>query len=234
MNTTEAIERRTDAAATLATIERPSDHNKLARLNMRELRELASVFIESGAFPDIKSLAQAQVKILAGQELGFSPIVSMTGIHFFQGKVTIGSNLLASLIKDSGKYAYKVLQHSDAACEIAFYQVVGGEPKQLGTPVFYTIDDATKAGLLTKDNWKKYPKDMLFAACMRQGARRYCADILRGVTHDTDVELIDALPAEAEEADVPHTADLPHTEPEPDAPIEGIVEEQATEDGSPF
>lgn len=205
----------------------PSDHNKLARLNMRELKELASVFMESGAFPDVKSLAQAQVKILAGQELGFAPIVSMTNIHFFQGKVSIGSTLLASLIKDSGKYAYKVLQHSDLACEIAFYQVVGGETKQLGTPVFYTIDDATKAGLLSKDTWKKYPKDMLFAACMRQGARRYCADILRGVTHETDVEIDDSYDA------------TPFVE----GPVESldkvlvdgeIVMDEPNEDGEPF
>ncbi len=168
--------------------------NSLAKLNMRELKELAEVFMVSGAFPDIKSVAQAQVKILAGAELGFSAIVSMTGIHFFQGKVTIGSNLLASLIKDSGKYEFKILQHTDKLCEIAFFQHIGDQIKSLGTPVLYTIDDARLAGLTGKDNWKKYPKDMLFAACIRQGSRRYCADILRGTVSDTDTQVDEEAP----------------------------------------
>lgn len=172
-------------------------NNGLAKLNMRELKELATVFVESGAFPDIKQVAQAMVKIIAGQELGFSPIVSMTGIHFFQGKVEFSSTLKAALIKDSGKYEYKILQHTNECCEVAFYQRIGNEIKSLGTPVFYTIEDAQQAGLLSKDNWKKYRKDMLFAACIRQGTRRYCADVLRGVSADTDVEPSDDGPIDA-------------------------------------
>ncbi len=163
-----------------------NERSSLTKLTMRELRELATVMVESGAFPDIKSAAQAQIKIIAGAELGFSPIVSMTGIHFFQGKVSIGANLVASLIKDSGKYEYKILQHTDQICEIAFYQHIGSDLKSLGAAVRYTWADAQRAGLTGKDNWKKYPMDMLFAACIRQGSRRYCADIFRGTAPDHD------------------------------------------------
>lgn len=183
-----ALQRNNQQQSNLVSID-GNGNNAIAKLNMRELKELATVFVESGAFPDIKQVAQAMVKIIAGSELGFSPIVSMTGIHFFQGKVEFSSTLKASLIKDSGKYEYKVLQHTNECCEIAFYQRIGNELKSLGTPVFYTIDDAAAAGLLGKDNWKKYRKDMLFAACIRQGTRRYCADVLRGVSSDHEVEI---------------------------------------------
>lgn len=188
MNTTQAIERRTNAAEKLANIRAVdfNGNNKLARLNMRELKELAEIFVASGSFQDIKSVAQAQVKILTGAELGFSPIQSMIGVHFFNGKPSIGANLIASLIKDSGKYEYKITEHTDQTCSVLFYQRINDELKSLGTAVTYTYADATKAGLTGKDNWKKYPKDMLFAACIRQGARRYCADILRGVTAEAD------------------------------------------------
>src|SRR5688572_2458447 len=86
--------------------------NALAQLNMRDLKELSVMFFESGMFLDIKSAAQAGVKMLAGHELGFSPMISMTGVHFFQGKPVVGAGLQASLIKDSGKYEYKVLEHT--------------------------------------------------------------------------------------------------------------------------
>ena len=130
--------------------------NSLAKMSMRDLKELAGVFIESGSFTDVKGAAQALVKIIAGQELGFSPIVAMTGIHFFNGKVSLGANLIASLIKDSGKYEYKITEHDATACSVVFYQTINSEIKQLGVPVRYTFADATKAGLTGKDNWKKY------------------------------------------------------------------------------
>jgi hypothetical protein len=182
MSETRALEKR------YSTTEIASSRNSLARLNMRELKQVAEVFIESGSFTDVKQTAQAMVKIMAGAELGFTPIVSMTGIHFFNGKVSLGANLIASLIKDSGKYEYKITEHTAEACSIQFYQRIGYELKSLGVAVRCTIDDAKLAGLTGKDNWKKYPMDMLFAACVRQGARRYCADILRGLTPDTDTE----------------------------------------------
>lgn len=174
-----------------------SDNSSLTRLNMRELRELATVFMESGAFPDIKSAAQAQVKIIAGAELGFSPIVSMTGIHFFQGKVEFSATLKGSLIKDSGKYNYKVLDHTNERCEVEFFEKIGSEWVLCGVPIVYTVADATVAGLINKDNWKKFRKDMLFAACIRQGHRRYCADTMRGMGSETD---------EAETVDIDATA----------------------------
>lgn len=182
MNQALAIKNR-PTGQNLALVE---GNNKLARLNMRELKELAEIFVASGSFQDIKSVAQAQVKILTGAELGFSPIQSMIGVHFFNGKPSIGANLIASLIKDSGKYEYKITEHTDQTCSVLFYQRINDELKSLGAAVTYTYADATKAGLTGKDNWKKYPKDMLFAACIRQGARRYCADILRGVTAEAD------------------------------------------------
>lgn len=172
--------------------------NRVAKLAMSDVKQLADAFYASGSFPDLKSEAAAAVKIIAGHELGFSPVVSMTGIHFFQGKVVIGANLLASLIKDSGKYEYKIMEHTNETCSIVFYQRFGEALKQMGVPVTYTIADAKKAGLDQKDNWKKFPKDMLFAACVRQGARRYCADILRGTStehanpYETEIDAHDA------------------------------------------
>jgi hypothetical protein len=171
----------------MSIVEGNFQRNSIAKLNMRELKELAEVFVTSKMFPDVTQTAQAMVKIIAGQELGFEPIVSMTGIHIFQGKVSIGANLLASLIKDSGKYQYKVTEHDNTACTVVFYQDVRGDWKQLGVPVRYTMQDAQNAGLTSKDVWKKYPSDMLFASVIRKGCRRYCADVLRGTVSDHDV-----------------------------------------------
>lgn len=177
--------------------------NSIAKISMRELRELAEVFVASGAFKDVKQLAEAQVKIIAGQEFGFSPIVSMTGIHFFMGKVELSSTLKASLIKSSGKYDYEVTEHTAEICAVQFYRVAGNTRIAMGPPVRYTIADAKAAGIAGKDNWKNHPKDMLFAAVIRQGTRRHCPDVLRGVSSDVDTEIAETVESVPELAATP-------------------------------
>ena len=133
---------------------------------------IGETFYKSGMFADIKSAQQAVVKIMAGAEMGISPFQAMSGIHIIQGKPTIGAGLMASRVKASGKYNYKVLEMSDKVCSIEFTE--GGQP--IGTSAF-TIEDAKKAG--TK-NIDRFPRNMLFARAMSNGVRWFCPDIYEG------------------------------------------------------
>jgi hypothetical protein len=142
------------------------------QLPISELMNLAKAFAESGMFADTKSAAQAIVKIQAGQEIGIPPFASMTGIHIIQGKPTIGAGLIASRLKGSGKYDYRVVEASEKVCSIDFFQ---GNTK-IGNSTF-TIEDARKA--LTK-NIDKFPKNMLFARAISNGVKWYCPDIFSG------------------------------------------------------
>jgi len=142
------------------------------QLPISELMNLAKAFAESGMFADTKSAAQAIVKIQAGQEIGIPPFAAMTGIHIIQGKPTIGAGLIASRLKGSGKYDYRVVEASEKVCSIDFYQ---GKDK-IGNSTF-TIEDAKKA--LTK-NIDKFPKNMLFARAISNGVKWYCPDIFSG------------------------------------------------------
>lgn len=133
---------------------------------------IGETFYKSGMFADIKSAQQAVVKIMAGAEMGISPFQAMSGIHIIQGKPTIGAGLMASRIKASGKYNYKVTEMTDKVCTIDFIE--GGQ--SIGTSSF-TIEDAKKAG--TK-NLDKFPRNMLFARAMSNGVRWFCPDIYEG------------------------------------------------------
>src|SRR3990167_10426830 len=55
------------------------------------IMNLGSVFVKSGMFPDLKSQAQAVVEILAGKELGLSPLESITNLYIVNGKVACQS-----------------------------------------------------------------------------------------------------------------------------------------------
>lgn len=141
-----------------------------------EIMTLGRVLHASGYFKDVKDQAQAVTKILFGRELGFSPIVSMSGIYIIEGKPALSANLLAATIKRSGKYDYRITAWDSERCEIMFREKVNGAWQDVG-PSSFTKDDATRAEVWGKNTWKKYPKAMLFARALSQGERAYCPDV---------------------------------------------------------
>jgi len=145
---------------------------QLTLLNFQEISTMGKVFAESGMFTDAKAAAQAIVKIQAGQEIGVPPFAAMSGIHIIQGNPAIGAGLMASCVKASGKYDYKVVEQSDKQCSIDFYQ--GNE--KIGNSTF-TAAEAKIAG--TK-NMDKYPKNMLFARAMSNGVKWFTPDVFSG------------------------------------------------------
>jgi len=141
-------------------------------MNVTEIMTMAQTFAESGMFADTKQAAQAFVKIQAGQEIGIPPFQSMSGIHIIQGRTAIGAGVIASTVKGSGKYDYKVITHNETVCSIDFYQ--GKE--MIGNSTF-TIEDAKRAA--TK-NLDKFPKNMLFARAISNGVKWFAPDVFAG------------------------------------------------------
>jgi hypothetical protein len=173
----------------------------------------ATAMAASGFFQDSRSAAQAVVKILAGQELGFGPFASMTGISIIQGRPAIGANLIAAAIKRSGRYDYRILRLDETGCEIAFFD----RGQEIGRAAF-NEEDAKRAGLLDKDTWRKYRRNMYFARAISNGARWYCPDIFGGGPVYTPEELGAAVNEAGEVVDAP-VVELP-TEPAPVQPSE--------------
>ena len=157
-----------------------------------EIMSIGKAFAESGMFADIKSAAQAMVKIQAGLELGIKPFAAMSGIHIISGKATIGAGLIASAIKGSGKYDYRIIVQSDKVCKIEFFQ--GKE--SIGVSSF-TIEEAKKAG--TK-NLDKFPANMLFARAISNGVKWFTPDVFQGPVYVP--EEMGAIVTEEVEAEV--------------------------------
>lgn len=148
--------------------------------------ELGKIFAESGLFPDIKSAAQGYVKILAGRELGLSPIQSLNTFYFVNGKLGMMSQAVAGLIKKSQKYDYAIETHTEQECSIAFYRISeSSEKEKLGVSHF-DIKMAAKCGIVNKDSWKNYPKNLLFSRALMNGVRWFCPDILVATVYSTE------------------------------------------------
>lgn len=144
-----------------------------------ELNKLGNIFVQSGFFADTRQAAQAVTKILAGREMGFGPITSMTNIYIVSGRPALSANLVASRIKSSGRYDYRVKKMDATICELEFFETIDGKRESIGVSTF-TLEDAKKAG--TK-NLEKFPRNMLFARAMTNGARWFCPDVFGGAVY---------------------------------------------------
>jgi hypothetical protein len=163
--------------------------------SMEDVERAAQAMAKSGYFTDARDAAQAVVKILAGQEMGFGPFASMTGIYIIQGRPSIGANLMAAAVKSSQRYNYRVVEMTDQVCEIEYLEY--GKP--CGRSRF-TLENASKAG--TK-NLDKFPRNMLFARAMSNGCRWYCPDIFAGAPTYTPEEMGANVNEAGEVIDVP-------------------------------
>lgn len=166
-------------------------------------QRMARVFVESGLFNDVKgstpqqAIAQAYVKIALGNSMGFSPAESMQGIDLIQGRPAISAQLRAARMQRAG-FSWAPTS-TDRGCWLALMQA--GRPIMVprvdtstglimrdreGSPlleqatVSYTEEDAKKAGLLGKDNWKKDPSSMYFARAITRAQRRFAPGVLSG------------------------------------------------------
>jgi hypothetical protein len=184
---------------------------------MDDAERAARAMSASGFFADTKQASQAIVKILAGQELGFGPFASMTGVHIIKEKPTLAANLMAAAVKRSGKYNYKVVKHDENECHLEFYELWGGKWEKVGDSVF-TIADAKKAGVYESNpNWKKYPRNQLFARAISNGQKWYAPDAFNGATVYTPDEMGAAVDEEGNviEAKAEPVADPTNGNPEP-------------------
>lgn len=141
---------------------------------------IGEVFVKSGLFPDVKSQAQAVVKILAGKELGLTPFQSMSGIYFVGGRMALQANIMSGLVKKSKRYDFTVVKITDEGCDIDFFDVSDKDNKtKLGTSSFGKVE-AAKAGLINKENYKNYPRNMFYARALANGARWFTPDAIMG------------------------------------------------------
>lgn len=148
---------------------------------------VGELLAKSGYFTDVRDMAQAVAKILAGREMGFGAIASLLGVYIQNGRPCYSANMIAAAIKKSRRYDYRVKLMDGQSCELEFYE--GGKPVGVST---FSLRDAEQAGLTIGKNahsWKHYPRNMLFARALTNGARFYCPDTFGGIPVYTPEEM---------------------------------------------
>lgn len=175
--------------------------------SLPEVQTLAEILSKSTLLPDdLKGKApDVVVQILAGQELGLAPMAAIRGVHIVKGKPILSADTMVGLCLSSGLCEYFVqVDASDKA--------VTFETKRKGSPVpqrvTWTIEQAQKAAIDKKDNWRMHPRQMLSARARSELARLVYPDVLAGVyvpEEHVDARPMSAVPANNDAIDAEFT-----------------------------
>lgn len=115
---------------------------------------------------------------LTARELNLPFMMCLNGgLYTFDGKVTMSAQLMNMMIVNAGHRA-DVINLDERSCKIRFFRRDRNKGQGDTFEYEFTLEMAQKAGYLSKDNWKKSPRDMLFSRCLSGGARKYMPDVL--------------------------------------------------------
>jgi hypothetical protein len=129
-----------------------------------QVQSMAKAMAGSGLF-GMKTTEQALALMLVAQAEGQHPATIAQDYDIIQGRAARKTHsVLARFQQAGGKVEWHEL--TDSKADATFSHQQGGALRMT-----WTIDQARKANLTNKDNWKNYPRAMLRARCIAEGVR---------------------------------------------------------------
>jgi hypothetical protein len=169
-------------------INNSSEQFSLAPANFEQLMQFADIVSNSGMVPRdyIGKPGNVVVAVQMGVEIGLKPMQSLQNISVINGRPSVWGDALLAIVKSSKACEFIIEEISEdgkvATCEV---KRVGESKSQKRT---FSMEDARIAGLLGKDNWKKYPKRMLQFRARAWALRDVFPDILQGMQVAEEME----------------------------------------------
>jgi hypothetical protein len=150
--------------------------------DMGELKDMAKFAAES-KFYGASTPQQALMLLMTGRDLGLSYSQALRAFHVVQGRPVLSSaGMVAVCLRSDVCEYFETESVSDTAATVRAKRK--GRPEQKCT---FTIEDARRAKLDSKDNWKMYPSRMLLARAQAFLAREVFPDILLGLYDEDEI-----------------------------------------------
>lgn len=166
---------------TVVTVMTPEGVSLAERYEPRGVEDayrLAQYLAKSGTLGGVRTPENVLAVMIAGAELGVRSMQALRSIYIIDGKPTLSADLMLALCKRSPVCRYFRLVETSS--QKASYETLrSGDPGP--TTMGYTWDQAVRAELVRKDNWKKHPEAMLRARCITALARAVYPDLFMGV-----------------------------------------------------
>ncbi len=171
-------------------ITKAPEHNLPSSLinSMEDLHIFSAAVYKSNMYAGIKNPETAMVRIQAGRELGLQPMMALNKIHVLpKGDIVIAAAVLGAVAMSQG-VRWQFLQNDTNACKLRIYKLDGSIPEHTAS---FTMEDAKRANLDWKDNYKMYPEEMLFNRCLSKGLRKFDPRIGAGFYTKEEMEDVD-------------------------------------------
>ncbi len=189
-------------------------------LSVSDMERMATSIAKSGLF-GMKTVDQALALMVVAAAEGKHPGSVAAEYHIIQGKASLKADaMLARFQQAGGKVEWH--DHTDEKVSATFSHSQGGSLR-----IDWDLARAKAAGLGGKDNWAKYPRQMLRARVISEGVRAVFPAVLQGMYTPEEVIDFTSAPATAPAAVKAPAASV-------EAPAEPqVIEAELVEDDAP-
>ena len=120
--------------------------------------------------------------VLAGHELGLGPMQSLQTIDLIQGRPSLSPEGMRALVLSRGHGL--IIEAGDEAATVHCHRLEW--PPDRWSSFTFTLEDAKRANLLGKDNWRQYPRAMLTARATAEACRAVWPDVIAGLSYTAE------------------------------------------------
>ena len=145
-----------------------------ALIALTDMDRMAAAIAASGLF-GMKRKEEALALMIVAQAEGRHPGTVAAEYHIIQGRPALKADAMLARFQAAGG-SVKWLAYTDEAVSAEFTHPQGGT-----VSIDWSMDRAKKAGLTGKDNWTKYPRQMLRARVISEGVRTCFPAVCSGV-----------------------------------------------------
>jgi hypothetical protein len=194
--------------------------NAIAPIHMPfdEMKQLATYIAKSNLF-GMKTPEQALVLMSIAQAEGRHPALAARDFDIIQNRP---AKKAEAMLRDFIEYGGAVEWHAltDAIADATFTHPQGGSVR-----ISWDMARAEQAGLGGKDNWKKFPRQMLRSRTVSEGVRTVCPGATSGMHVPEEASDMPAREPPHNGPTLEHEAEPPKSEPKPETRREAINRE---------
>src|SRR3990172_2818658 len=152
--------------------------------DFESLSKIADTIVKAGLWKDFNSKEKVLGLMLLCQSEGLHPMAAVRRYDLIQGKPSLKAEAqLADFQKDGGRVQW--IERTELVCKGKF-----SHPKHCpeGVEVVWSMEDAKRAALNGKDNYRTYPRQMLTARVITEGVQIVNPAIGLGIQSPEEVE----------------------------------------------
>lgn len=160
--------------------------------SIEEMKKWATAIIDSGLLPNNIDIPEQVITIVQhGKEIGLTPHIALNNIHVIAGRPVISSSMLGAMLKKHGVEWIIEEDFVDAddnkRTTYKFFWKSKITETVLDTKFSITWNQMELAGYTEKQNWQKYPKEMMRARCLTYAVRALFPEIFLGLYSDVEI-----------------------------------------------